>query len=596
MSENKEHEHDDVYGKTFELYGKRELLEFIEPLQERFDRNGIDPRAAFENKFCLDAGCGNGRGAIFMKSNGASNLAAVDISPTNVESTQRNLELFGFDDFEVHQSSLESLPFDDESFDFVWCNGVLMHTANPDACLAEISRVLKVGGQAWIYVYGAGGIYWYAMRHFRDAVRHIDSERCIAALRLIGYSVRYVAEFIDDWKTPYLRMYTAQEFGDRLESLGYGSCSPLSRGVVYDTSERRHLYPDSAAWVGEGDLRYFLTKVQKPQDNSEPINGSEYGSDVAFHPSVVSRYGPLLASILGQHEDDDLAVIAKCANVHKGLRDLLSVEGDLDVAKIEKRMRDVESFAIAMGQDAPSSMADQGTTNLQVDAYSSERLLKHHETKMIRILSDGGQLSGDRCRLLDIGCADGVFLRVLRNEFPRAVLEGLEGNSTFVERGRELNTQHDVLVHDTLEKDFTPTEKYDVITASGILAMFDDPMPAIDRWLGWLKPGGELTVFSTFNQRDCDTRILFRNNIAGTGWERGLTGYSIASFSRALKDRDLNIEFVPFDLPMDIPFEPNGDPIRSYTETTEDGRRIVVAANILCNFHHMIIRVPHGTG
>jgi ubiquinone/menaquinone biosynthesis C-methylase UbiE len=155
VRKNREAEHDDVFGKSFALYDKAEMKEFVGFFRQRFAANNIDPGVVFSGKRCLDAGCGNGRGALFMLDNGAAHVTAADISPTNIESAARNIETFGFKNYSVKQTSLESLPFEDGAFDFVWCNGVVMHTHNPDACLSELARVLKPGGQAWISVYSA---------------------------------------------------------------------------------------------------------------------------------------------------------------------------------------------------------------------------------------------------------------------------------------------------------------------------------------------------------------------------------------------------------------------------------------------------------
>jgi len=345
MTQNREQEHDTVYGKSFALYGRKEIEEFIAPLAERYSVNGIDPKATFSGKRCLDAGCGNGRGAIFMMNNGASSLDTIDVSATNISSTERNLELFGYKDFNCQQGSIEALPYDDETFDFVWCNGVIMHTANPDSCLSELSRVLKVGGQAWVYVYGANGLYWYGIRRFREALADIDGNACLAALQLMRYPVRHVAEFIDDWKTPYLRTYSAEDFGNRLRELGFADAALLKRGVIYDTSERRTMFADSKTWVGEGDLRYLLTKTAKAGPLKAPISDSEYGSNVPFDKAIVERFKPLFDQAMNAAGTDPIPRIALCAYIQKALRDLLSAEGDFDIDKVESEIKAATTFS-----------------------------------------------------------------------------------------------------------------------------------------------------------------------------------------------------------------------------------------------------------
>src|SRR5688572_1104408 len=119
----KRYEH--VFGDTFALYTRDEMLEFIKPFEVRFKENGLDARELFTGKRCLDAACGNGRGALFMLMNGAAHVTACDFSETNVASTRSFLRQFGFQQTEVFQSSLENIDRPSESFDFVWCNGVI---------------------------------------------------------------------------------------------------------------------------------------------------------------------------------------------------------------------------------------------------------------------------------------------------------------------------------------------------------------------------------------------------------------------------------------------------------------------------------------
>jgi ubiquinone/menaquinone biosynthesis C-methylase UbiE len=296
-----EQRYEQVYGDTFALYTRSEMLEFIEPFQVRFAKNGLNPRQLFEGKRCFDAACGNGRGALFMLMNGAAHVTACDFSSKNVESTRSFLKQFGFKNAEVFESSLESIPCPDETFDFVWCNGVIMHTQHPNRCLQQIARILKVGGKSWIYVYGSGGVYWRTIYSFRSTLRNVPVPDCISALQLMRYETRYVAEFIDDWFATHLRSYTHKDFSMALEALGFAPADPLPFGMAYDTSHRRNSFgPLEKELMGEGDLRYLLDKTNDtPPQHQRILNDGEYGSDYTWPGIIKQAVDPALARFAG---------------------------------------------------------------------------------------------------------------------------------------------------------------------------------------------------------------------------------------------------------------------------------------------------------
>ena len=55
------------------------------------------------------------------------------------------------DEIDVVEGALEELPFEDASFDWIWCRDVLVHV-DADRGLAECARVLRPGGALLAYV------------------------------------------------------------------------------------------------------------------------------------------------------------------------------------------------------------------------------------------------------------------------------------------------------------------------------------------------------------------------------------------------------------------------------------------------------------
>lgn len=79
-------------------------------------------------------------------------VKAIDISSVMVEIARRNSQEMGLSArVEFLAGSAEKIPFEKGYFDLVVSTGSFHHWANPAKCLEEVYRVLKDGGEAWIY-------------------------------------------------------------------------------------------------------------------------------------------------------------------------------------------------------------------------------------------------------------------------------------------------------------------------------------------------------------------------------------------------------------------------------------------------------------
>ncbi len=342
-----------VYGDTFALYDEASFDEFVAPLRARLQANQI-PLDAFKDKRCLDAGCGGGRASVLMAQAGAREVVGVDLSPTNVASCQKRALQKGLSNARFVQHSLLDLPFEDASFDVVWCNGVLHHTADPDRGLREITRVLKPAGALWLYLYGSGGIYWHMVDWVRAVLAGTDVRDCIFQLRLEGFPIRRIAEWIDDWYVPYLRRYTPEDVTRRLRELGFPEADVLRFGVNYDTSQRRvQASPAETALMGAGDLRYFCRKTAAPTggDSKLPDPPGGKGSHFVDGPEV-TQFDAALAEIAGLLAQLETRMgsqagawrVMACRAVHHQVRSLLESGQPFDCAEFARHLADLISL------------------------------------------------------------------------------------------------------------------------------------------------------------------------------------------------------------------------------------------------------------
>ncbi|HEY6394039.1 MAG TPA: class I SAM-dependent methyltransferase, partial [Candidatus Binataceae bacterium] len=80
---------------------------------------------------------------------GGYRITGLDISRTFVDIARRNAEEAGVDvDFRLGNAS--SMPFEDESFDFLVCCAAFKNFTQPLRALQEMYRVLKPGGRALV--------------------------------------------------------------------------------------------------------------------------------------------------------------------------------------------------------------------------------------------------------------------------------------------------------------------------------------------------------------------------------------------------------------------------------------------------------------
>ena len=119
------------------------------------------PSSLLNGADVLEIGCGLGSHAELIAGAGGR-LTAIDLTPTAIENTTRRLALRGLD-ANVRLMDAEHLEFPDASFDLVWSWGVIHHSSDPDAILAQMLRVLRPGGQVRLMIYHQHSFFaWYS--------------------------------------------------------------------------------------------------------------------------------------------------------------------------------------------------------------------------------------------------------------------------------------------------------------------------------------------------------------------------------------------------------------------------------------------------
>src|SRR3954454_22142488 len=102
-----------------------------------------------DSRSVLDVGAGVGHWGRLLSHvlSPEAAVVGIDREPRWVEEASANASAAGLSDrFSYRAASAEELPFEDETFDLVTCQTLLIHVADPRAVIEEMLRVTKRGG------------------------------------------------------------------------------------------------------------------------------------------------------------------------------------------------------------------------------------------------------------------------------------------------------------------------------------------------------------------------------------------------------------------------------------------------------------------
>jgi 2-polyprenyl-3-methyl-5-hydroxy-6-metoxy-1,4-benzoquinol methylase len=135
---------------SLEFFEEHNLVYIDDCLGGQFDERVLPPDR--NRARVLDLGCGIGFWTEQLGKRGCQRITAADLTENALNLARQRCQIFDIE-ADFSQENAESLSFPDESFTHVNCQGVIHHTPNTGACVAEIARVLEQQGSASISVY-----------------------------------------------------------------------------------------------------------------------------------------------------------------------------------------------------------------------------------------------------------------------------------------------------------------------------------------------------------------------------------------------------------------------------------------------------------
>jgi ubiquinone/menaquinone biosynthesis C-methylase UbiE len=183
---------------------------FSDATNRRLLRACLDAAGMRPPEAIADLGCGSG---VFT-----SLLAKAGFTATGVDLSPRMIELAR----KLHPGStflegdVESLPFEDETFDDVLLSGILHHLPDPTACIREVRRILKPGGRfasfdpnrlnPFMYLYRDRSSPFYSPKGVTPNERPVLAKELVRLFRAQSFDVH--AEYLSNLHYRYVASAT----------------------------------------------------------------------------------------------------------------------------------------------------------------------------------------------------------------------------------------------------------------------------------------------------------------------------------------------------------------------------------------------------
>jgi SAM-dependent methyltransferase len=173
-------EESNIDWKTVESFGQ-EWNKFHDFSEKEINKIGDDyfdivgPEHIKKSTMALDVGCGSGRWAKYLSPN-VGFIEAID--PSNAVFAASSL-LEKEKNIRITQAGVDSIPFQDNSFDFVYSLGVLHHLPNTKLAISRCFEKLKPKGWFLIYLYynlDNRGIFYRLIFNFSNLLRVVISQ------------------------------------------------------------------------------------------------------------------------------------------------------------------------------------------------------------------------------------------------------------------------------------------------------------------------------------------------------------------------------------------------------------------------------------
>jgi 2-polyprenyl-3-methyl-5-hydroxy-6-metoxy-1,4-benzoquinol methylase len=225
----------------------------------------LDAEIPFE-ACVIDVGCGTGQLACFLALKGRR-VVGVDYSQRSLALACALKERLALRSVEFEQANILDWDRPSESFDYVFCNGVLHHTSDPYGGFRNLLAITRPGGRIVVGLYNRYGRSMLRVR--RRVVRLISRVDPTAKDRAIRKQLIELEEdeakrhtwYADQYEHPHESAHTVAEVLRWFRENGVEYVSSLPKIEPFGATPKRVFRPREVAGWRSGSLAHLMVQL-----------------------------------------------------------------------------------------------------------------------------------------------------------------------------------------------------------------------------------------------------------------------------------------------------------------------------------------------
>ena len=189
--------------------------------------------------------------------------------------------------------------------------------------------------------------------------------------------------------------------------------------------------------------------------------------------------------------------------------------------------------------------------------------------------------------VLDVGCASGLSLHLLRSKKSEANFLGIDNDVAMIENAKQFfsDDEHSEFRLSTIE-DLADDRKFDLVLMWGLISFYDSYEDLIIKVKSHLSSRGSISIWSGFSNSEYDVFVSYSKDGIGNP---GLNMFSLPKLIGFLQENNFAVEVNQFSPTVPLQ-KTTSNPLVSYTLRDDDnGYTIVNGLNIVRDFYHLIV-------